>query len=251
LACARVMGDLESRLSRVRERIAQAAARAGRDPQAITLVAVTKTVPVGGVVAAYALGLRHFGENRVEEAEAKIPQVSQAIGRGQITWHMIGHIQSRKARAVVAYFDWVHSVDSVKLARRLSRFAEEAGRTLPILLEVNISGEPSKYGFAMGGWPEDQAQAEAFFSAVGEIMALPALRLEGLMTMAPLVPQAELARPTFRRLRELRDALAERFPAIHWRHLSMGMTDDFEVAIEEGATLVRIGRAIFGERPPE
>ncbi|MER3458533.1 MAG: YggS family pyridoxal phosphate-dependent enzyme, partial [Chloroflexota bacterium] len=149
LACARVMDDLDSRLSRVRERIAQAAARAGRGPQAITLVAVTKTVPAEVVVAAYALGLRHFGENRVEEAEEKIPQVSQAIGGGQITWHMIGHIQSRKARAVVAHFDWVHSVDSVKLARRLSRFAEAAGRTLPILLEVNISGEPSKYGFAM------------------------------------------------------------------------------------------------------
>ncbi len=245
------MDDLERRLSRVRERIAQAAYRVGRDPETITLVAVTKTVPAEVIIAAYTLGLRHFGENRVEEAADKLPQVHQALRQRQITWHMIGHIQSRKARDVVAHFDWVHSVDSLKLAQRLSRFAEEAGRTLPILLEVNISGEPGKYGFAMGGWPEDQAQAEAFFSAVGEIMALPALRLEGLMTMAPLVPEAEQARPTFRRLRELRDVLAERFPTVHWRHLSMGMTDDFEVAIEEGATLVRIGRAIFGERPPE
>lgn len=262
------MDDLASRLARVRERIASAARRAGRDPDAITLVAVTKTVPAEVVVAAHTLGLTHFGENRVEEAQEKIPAVARLLESSQrqtagdqlptahcllptICWHMIGHVQSRKAREVVACFDWVHSVDSLKLARRLSRFAQEAGRTLPVLLEVNISGEPTKYGFPLGGWPDDRGQAEAFLDAVGDILALPALRLEGLMTIAPLVPDPEEARPTFRRLRALRDALAERFPTVAWAHLSMGMTDDFEAAVEEGATLVRIGRAIFGERPPD
>jgi hypothetical protein len=245
------MDDLESRLARVRERIASAARRAGRDPDTVTLVAVTKTVPAEVVAAAYALGLADFGENRVEEAQDKIPEVARLLAAAPITWHMIGHIQSRKARDVVASFDRVHSVDSLKLAGRLSRFADEAGRTLPVLLEVNISGEASKYGFALGGWPDDRGQVEAFFGAIEEIQTLPALRLEGLMTMAPLASDPEAARPTFRRLRALHKALAKRFPSVAWAHLSMGMTDDFEVAIEEGATLVRIGRAIFGERPPQ
>lgn len=254
------MDELETRLVRVRERIATAALRAGRDPQSVTLVAVTKTVPAEVVAAVWQMGLcDHFGENRVEEARHKIPEVAwllkgcgQRMGGGELPtpcWHMIGHVQSRKAREVVSCFDRVHSVDSLKLASRLSRYAVEAGRRLPILLEANVSGEPGKYGFPLGGWPGDRDQTEAFFAAVSEILALPGLRLEGLMTIAPVVPEPEAARPTFRRLRALRDALAERFPATDWPHLSMGMTDDFEVAVEEGATFVRIGRAIFGERP--
>jgi len=256
------MDELETRLGRVRERIATAALRAGRDPQGVTLVAVTKTVPAEVVAAVWQMGLcDHFGENRVEEARHKIPEVTRLLhshgkamgddSPAHLCWHMIGHVQSRKAREVVSCFDWVHSVDSLKLASRLSRYAVEAGRRLPILLEANVSGEPGKYGFALGGWPEDRGQTEAFFAAVSEILALPGLRLLGLMTIAPIVPEPEAARPIFRRLRALRDALAERFPATDWPHLSMGMTDDFEVAVEEGATFVRIGRAIFGERLPD
>jgi pyridoxal phosphate enzyme (YggS family) len=242
---------LEDRLARVHERMAAAARRAGRNPGDVTLVAVTKTVPADVVAEAVRLGLTHFGENRVEEAQAKSPQVQQALGGARVTWHMIGHIQSRKADEVVAQFDWVHSVDSLKLARRLSRFAEEAGRTLPVLLEVNVSGEASKYGFPLSGWPDHPEQGEAFLGAVRDILALPALRLEGLMTMAPFASDPEAARPTFRRLREVRDTVAQHYADTALPHLSMGMTDDFEVAIEEGATLVRIGRALFGERPPQ
>jgi len=150
---------------------------------------------------------------------------------------MIGHLQSRKAADVLPWAAMVHSVDSVKLAQRLSRFCVEQGRELPILLEVNVSGEASKYGFLPGDLP----------SATDTIAALPGLSLQGLMTMAPMAPDPECARPVFAGLRALRDELARAFPG-HWRHLSMGMTDDFEVAIEEGATIVRIGRAIFA--PP-
>jgi pyridoxal phosphate enzyme (YggS family) len=155
-----------------------------------------------------------------------------------VVFHMIGHIQGRKAEDVATLFDRVHSVDSVKLAQRLARFAT---KPLPILLEVNVSGEGSKYGF-------DGARRAELFAAVETISQLPQLRLDGLMTMAPLVENPEEARPVFRALRELRDEIEVRYPALKLPHLSMGMTDDFEVAIEEGATLVRVGRAIFGER---
>ena len=151
---------------------------------------------------------------------------------------MIGHVQSRKAEEAVGPYALIHSVDSVKLARRLDRFASERGRRLPILLEVNVSGEASKYGFR----PTEVA------TALTEIAAMPSLQVQGLMTMAPIVADPAMARPVFRALRVLRDELGRRFSQIDWRHLSMGMTDDFEVAIEEGATIVRIGRAIFGER---
>ena len=229
---------LRDNLTRVQDRIASAAARAGRDAAAITLVAVSKTHPVEALVAAYELGVRHFGENRVEEAATKLPAFRQAIGDPTVVFHMIGHLQSRKAPAAVALFDCVHSVDSVKLAQRLSRFAS---KSLPILLEVNVSGEESKYGF-------DGARRDELFSAVETILQLPDLQLDGLMTMAPVVEDTEQARPVFRALRELRDEIAARYPGLKLPHLSMGMTDDFEVAIEEGATLVRIGRAIFGVR---
>jgi len=225
--------EIEANLQVVRERIAAAARRAGRDPAEITLVAVTKTQPVEVIRAAYELGLRDFGENRVEEAETKFDQLPD-----DIRWHMVGHVQSRKAARAVKPYVLVHSVDRVKLARRLDRFAAEAGRTLPILLEVNVSGEATKYGF-------HPAEVEA---AVEAMRAFEHLHIQGLMTMAPIVPDPEEARPVFVALRELRDRLAARFPDLDWHHLSMGMTDDFEVAVEEGATIVRIGRAIFGER---
>jgi pyridoxal phosphate enzyme (YggS family) len=242
------MTDIAHNLARVQERITQAALRVGRDPAEVTLVAVAKTFPAQAVVAAYQSGLLHFGENRVEEAVTKIPAVHAAIPGPSPTWHMVGHVQSRKARAVVAHFDCVHSVDRLKVARRLSRFAREAGRTLPVLLECNVSGEEAKFGFDLPGWQRDEARRKAFFAAVEQILALPALAVQGLMTMAPLVADPETVRPVFASLRGLLDALRDRFPAQDWRHLSMGMTDDFEVAIEEGATMVRIGRAVFGPR---
>jgi pyridoxal phosphate enzyme (YggS family) len=257
------MADIEVNLRNVQRRIAEAAGRAGRDPAEITLVAVTKMFTVDHIQAAHELGVRHIGENRVHEAAEKIPAVNQWIEEHALpplTWHMVGHLQSRKARDALQLFDIIHSVDTLKLAQRLDRLlpsspptlgGKEGGRegqTMPVLLEANVSGEEGKYGFALHRWEEDEKQREHFFALVGEILALSHVEVQGLMTMAPIVADPEEARPFFRRLRQLRDALAQRFPGEHWRHLSMGMTDDFEVAIEEGATMVRIGRAIFGER---
>lgn len=243
--------SIEPNLRRVRERIAEAALRAGRDPAEVTLVAVPKTFPPEVILEAYAAGLRHFGENRPEEGAEKIPVVNAAVPGPRPTWHMVGHIQSRKADLVVELYDVVHSVDRLKIARRLSRFAVEVGREMPVLLECNISGEPTKFGFAVDRWEEDAAQREAFFADCAEVLALPGLRVEGLMTVAPMTDDPETVRPVFARLRALRDALQEHFPHLAWRELSMGMTDDFEVAVEEGATMVRIGRAIFGPRREE
>ncbi len=237
--------QLSARIAAIQERIAAAAGRAGRTPGEVTLVAVSKTQPPEAVAAAYAAGLRVFGENRVEEAGPKVAAVAKLLAPSQPpAWHMIGHVQSRKAEAVLPWAARVHSVDSEKLARRLSKAVLDIGysdistKTLPILLEINVSGEASKDGVT----PE---QAPAL---VEMIQALPGLRIEGLMTVAPIAVDPEDVRPVFAALRHLRDDLARRFPTVDWRHLSMGMTDDFEVAIEEGATMVRVGRAIFGER---
>jgi pyridoxal phosphate enzyme (YggS family) len=250
--------DIPANLNHVRERIRTAAQRAGRDPAGVTLVAVTKTNPVEVMQAGYQAGLRHFGENRVEEARLKIPAFNEWLAANsesdeRPTWHMIGHVQSRKAADALAYFDSIQSVDSLKLAERLNRLAErdEVERPMPVLLECNVSGEASKYGFELSRWGEDQEARVAFSDIVRRITALPRLRLRGLMTMAPIVTDPEQARPLFVALRAVRDSLAEEFPAVEWRHLSMGMTDDFEVAIEEGATLIRVGRAIFGPRACE
>ncbi len=232
----------------VRERITEAALRAGRDPATVTLVAVTKTHPVQTVLDGYAVGLRHFGENRPEEGAEKAPLVNAAVDGPRPTWHMIGHVQSRKAGLAVAHFDVVHSLDRLSIAQRLNRLAVETGRELDALLECNVSGEGSKYGFDLARWQEDEAQRQAFFAACAEMLALPALRLRGLMTVAPIADDPQTVRPVFGSLRALRDALAERFPESGWTELSMGMTDDFEVAIEEGATVLRIGRALFGPR---
>ncbi len=233
---------LRENIERVRSRIAAAAERAGRHPADVTLVAVTKTVPAYRVRVAWELGLTNFGENRVQEAVVKIPQVLSeevlaASGRPAPIWHMIGHLQRNKVRQVIPLFDLVHSVDSVRLAREIDKRAGQAGKVMPVLIEVNVAGEASKYGFA----PAIVAEA------VRHIAELSHVKIQGLMTVAPIVTDPEAARPHFRRLRKLRDRLAEEFPSIEWRHLSMGMTDDFEVAVEEGATLVRVGRAIFGE----
>jgi pyridoxal phosphate enzyme (YggS family) len=235
---------LAGNLERVRQRIAAATVRVGRDPAEITLVAVTKGQPVEAISGAYRLGVRHFGENRVEEAEAKVGSLPH-----DISWHMIGHIQSRKARRVPSVCGLVHSVDSLDLARRLDRVCWDRPEPLPILLEINVSGEESKYGFRGAHWSADGAEWRALLGEVAEILALPHLAPRGLMTMAPYVRHADEARPVFASLRRLRDELRSAFPQAAWQDLSMGMTDDFEVAVEEGATLVRIGRAIFAGAP--
>lgn len=229
--------QLAENIAHVRARIAAAAEKVGRDQTEITLVAVSKTKPVELVEMAYNLGVTDFGENRVQEA---LPKIAHFHPPG-LRWHLIGHLQSNKAGKVVEPFACVHSVDSLHLAQLLSRRAEEEGQRLPILLQVNVAGEASKEGIAPGETLELARQ----------IVALPALRVEGLMTIAPLVDDPEEVRPVFRELRRLRDRLRDEVTASAWTHLSMGMTDDYEVAIEEGATLVRVGRAIFGARPPK
>lgn len=242
------MADITDNLAHIRDRIGEAAHRSGRDPGEVTLIAVTKTFPADVVLTAYDSGVRHFGENRAREGISKITAIEPYISEAPPTWHMIGHIQSRKARRVVEHYDYVHAVDRLKIARRLSDYAVEADRMLPVLLECNVSGEGSKYGFALENWEEDEARQKTFFSAVDEILALPGLEVRGLMTMPPYVDDPEEVRPLFVSLRMLRNALKERFIDADWRHLSMGMTNDFEVAIEEGATMVRVGRGIFGPR---
>ncbi len=243
---------IRENLHAVRERIGEAALRAGRDPDAIQLVAVTKTFPVDAVLAAWEVGQRDFGENRPREGARKAQEVAAQLdpeADARPTWHMIGHIQSRKTDIVAAHFDTVHSLDRMKIARRLSRLMVEAEREMPALIECNVSGEASKYGYDLADWQDDAAVRAAFFDEVTALLALPGLRIQGLMTMAPVAEDPETVRPVFAALRALRDALRERFPDVEWRHLSMGMTDDFEVAVEEGATMLRVGRAIFGERP--
>jgi pyridoxal phosphate enzyme (YggS family) len=239
------VSDLEANLRNVYSRVAAAAGRAGRAPAGITLVAVTKTQSLEVIRAAYDLGLRDFGENRVEEAEGRVHDLPD-----DITWHMIGHIQSRKAARVAPIFQFVHSVDSVKLARRLDHACSNSAEPLPVLLELNVTGEGSKYGFAADRWFTDGGQRTLQLRSIREITTLPNLRVCGLMTMAPIVTDSEEARPAFAHLRRVREDLAQAFPRIDWLHLSMGMTDDFEVAIEEGATLVRVGRAIFAPGLP-
>ncbi len=244
------METLTERLSAVRERIAAAARRVDRDPATVLLVGVTKAQPVEVIRAALDAGLRDIGENRVQEAEAKMAMLGAE--RDRPIWHLIGHLQTNKAKKAAMMFDMVHSVDSLRLAQMLDRYVVEARRKaprrLPVLLQVNVSGEATKSGFDLCNWDTEPDVYERFCANVEPILALPHLEVRGLMTIAPWSSDPESARPVFRAVRRLRDALAQRFPAAPWRDLSMGMTDDFEVAIEEGATIVRIGRAIFGER---
>lgn len=245
------MNQIEANLEAVTERMEAAARRAGRQGEEITLVAVTKTHPVETVIAGYEAGLRHFGENRVEEGVEKIDQMADwlAEGRQPPAWHMVGHVQSRKAGDILGRFHLTHSVDSLKLAERIDRLARRDDfPPLEILLEANVSGEGSKYGFALERWSSDPAQLQAFIEEVNQIAALEKVIIRGLMTMAPLVEDPEAARPTFQSLAGLRARLQQERPDLDWSQLSMGMTDDFEVAIEEGATMIRVGRALFGER---
>ncbi len=226
--------ELARNIETVRERIAAAALRAGRDAAGVTLIAVSKTVPVERLHGIETTGATDLGENRVQEAAAKI----ETLGR-VVSWHLIGRLQRNKARAAVELFDLIHSVDDVELALTLDRHASALGKRQRVLLQVNVSGEESKGGFDPVALP-----------AVAErLAALPSLRPEGLMTIAQHgAGDAELRR-VFGALRALHERLAPVFGAEHWRHLSMGMSDDYETAVEEGATMARVGRAIFGERP--
>jgi pyridoxal phosphate enzyme (YggS family) len=237
---------IESNLGRVRETIADACALVNRDPSSVTLIAVSKTHPAAQILEAVAAGVQHFGENRVEEGREKIPIVNQQTS-APLTWHMVGHIQSRKAKEVLPLFNVVHSVDSIKLADKLSRLAVDEGKRLDVLLEVNVSGEESKSGLAANGWETNPAIHEPLWQEIGQILMLPGLNVRGLMTMAPIVEHIEYARPVFANLAGLRESLVSTFQH-ELPDLSMGMTDDYPIAIEEGATLVRVGRAIFGER---
>src|ERR1700730_16173475 len=225
--------SIAANLERLYERVARAAQQAGRSADEITLVAVSKTFGAEAIRAAYEAGLRHFGESRVQEWGSKQPQLTDL----EATWHLIGHLQSNKARRAVHLFDRADSVDSLALAQKLDSAAADEGKRLPILIEVRLGDEATKSGVAES---DLHSLAEA-------VVALPHLDLQGLMTIPPFFPEAERLRPYFRNLRELRDrlssALARPLPL-----LSMGMSHDFDVAIEEGSTEIRVGTAIFGER---
>jgi pyridoxal phosphate enzyme (YggS family) len=233
---------LQHNLQDVQSRITGAARAAGRDLSEVRLVVVTKGHPAQAIQNLHDLGVRDIGESYAEEGIAKRVMLSNSV---TLKWHMIGHVQSRKADQVAANFDMLHSLDSVKLARRLDRFVGEAGGSLPVLLECNVSGETSKYGFAA----QNEKDWGSLYTEVEQISALPGLRIQGLMTIAPLADSPDKARPHFARLRELSDQLKLRFDQVDWSQLSMGMSDDYEAAITEGATLLRIGTAILGSRP--
>ena len=222
--------SIAENLTEVQKRIEEACARAGREASSVLLLPVTKGHSVAMIEEAAGLGLRVFGENKVQEAKAKIPQCSS-----RLQWHMIGHLQSNKARDAVQLFSMIQSIDSLALAEEVNKWAEKLSKRMPILIEVNTGGEGSKYGFSPGNIP------------VEEINAFPRLELQGLMTVAPYSTAPERVRPFFRKLKALRDECSERLGA-PLPHLSMGMSGDFEIAIEEGATIVRIGTALFGPR---
>lgn len=243
------MSTLQSRYLEVQERIAAAARRSGRDPQAVTLVAVSKTWPVETLLEAYQAGIRQFGENRPEELAEKAVQLAAELGADSgIGWHQIGTVQSRKSGLTADHADLFHALDRAKIARRLSNRLAENGRQLPVLLELNVSGEGSKSGYPCGRWETDAGQRDGLRQEIETISAMPGLNIRGVMTMAPWgVPEAEI-RGVFQRTRQLAAWLAAAFPRLEFAQLSMGMSDDFEIAIEEGATLVRVGRAIFGDR---
>ncbi|NIM94348.1 MAG: YggS family pyridoxal phosphate-dependent enzyme [Anaerolineales bacterium] len=228
------------RIERVRSLIADALQRSGRTDSSVELVAISKGQSIEKIREAHAAGLRIFGENRVYEA---LPKIEELNDLSDIEWHMVGHIQSRKARDVVPHFSMVQSIDRLKIAHRLNRYASEARSELKVLLECNVSGEETKEGWILA----DRANWSDILPVLDEILGLENLHVCGLMTMAPWTSDVELLRSVFKRLREFRDYIANELPG-DWRHLSMGMTDDYEIAVEEGSTMVRIGRAIFGPR---
>jgi len=224
--------SLAESIKKIQRQIDATCQRAGRAPDSVALLAVAKTQPPEAVSAAVSLGLTLFGENKVQEAKAKIP-----LCPGRLHWHFIGHLQSNKCRDAVELFEMVQSVDSLPLAQELNKRAEQAAKTMPILLEVNVAGEGSKFGYA----------PERLLAQLKELNRLPRLETHGLMCLPPWSSEPEKSRPHFRRLRELKEQ-CEHILGAPLPHLSMGMSGDFEVAIEEGATIVRIGTALFGPR---
>jgi pyridoxal phosphate enzyme (YggS family) len=224
--------DISANLNSVRQRVAAACARAGRDAGAVTLVSVSKGQPAEVVCAAAQLGLTVFGESRVQEAKGKI-----GLCPARLRWHLIGHLQSNKCRDAVHLFEMIQSVDSLSLAREINKWADKSAKTMPVLIEVNVAGESSKFGYA----------PEQVLTELQQLNALPRIEVLGLMTVAPFAQDAEKVRPVFRRLRELKGQCEELLGA-PLAHLSMGMSDDFEVAVEEGATMIRLGSAVLGPR---
>ena len=236
-----LVSSIRTRYEEVLSQIASAARKAGRDPDAVKLVVVTKKQPISVVQAVITAGVKILGENYPEEAVKKMQSLGE---KNTVEWHMIGHVQSRKARLVADNFALLHSLDRLKVARRLDQFSFDAGRKLPVLLEFNVGGESSKHGWDAS----NESRWEDLLPDVEAILALENLEVRGLMTMPPFFADAELARPYFRQLRGLRDYLSDRYPLVKWGQLSMGTSGDFHIAIEEGATIVRVGQAIVGSR---
>jgi PLP dependent protein len=234
--------SIRARYEKVLDTISASAHKSKRAPESVRLVVVTKLQPPEVIQAAIDAGARLLGENYADEAAEKIETLNLQTG---VEWHMIGHVQSRKAPLVAQHFALVHSLDSLKLAQRLNRSAAELGRTLPVLLEFNVSGEKSKHGWNAS----EESSWKDLLTEANAIAALPSLNVHGLMTMPPLSTDPEAARVYFRKLRRLRDFLSGHAPQGEWNELSMGTSADYAVAVEEGATLVRIGQAILGPRP--
>lgn len=241
---------LDERIADVKQKIERAAGDNGRAVDEITLVAVTKSWPVEVIVQAHAAGLRHFGENRTAELAQKRPLFEKAVGADkEVTWHFIGHLQSRQSRSVAEHADFFHAADRLKIIARLGRDLSQISRSLPFLLEVNISGESAKSGFEASDWENDPGQRLFLREALQESEEQTGLACLGFMTMAPWQVDPAVIRAVFRRTRRLRDHLQQEIGRA-LPVLSMGMTDDFELAIAEGATHIRVGRALFGSRTP-
>ncbi len=235
-------GIIGQRLDQIRKRISRAALSCGKSPDEIALVVVTKSQPVEVIEAAISVGIRRFGENYPEETLSKILQLQ---GQPEIEWHMIGHLQSRKARIVVENFHILHSLDSTQLAQKLEYLLAASGKKMPSLLEFNCGGEESKFG-----WPAwDEKRWKELLPEISKILALKHLQISGLMTMPPLIEDEQKARPFFRKLRNLRDYLSISFPGTNFKMLSMGTSADFEIAIEEGATIIRVRASNFRVAP--
>lgn len=235
---------IQARHTRILERIEASARRCGRRSEDVKLVVVSKAQPVQVVEAAIEAGIRTFGENYAEEAVVKINSLRN---RGRLSWHMIGHLQSRKSNLVAGSFDCLHSLDSLHLAGRLNNALATLRKTLPVLLEMNVSGEESKFG-----WPAwEESRWEDLIPELDQLNKYPQLEICGLMTMPPLMTDSEGVRPYFARLKHLQEFLARRLAGFSWSELSMGTSADFETAVEEGATYVRVGQAILGSRPPK
>lgn len=233
---------IQDNFIKLKTRIERVAQESNRNPESIKLVVVTKKQTIESIIAVIDVGAVNLGENYADEA---LPKIEALASYPQVKWHMIGHVQSRKARDVCDMFTYIHSLDSLKLALRMDRFAEELGLRIPVLLQFNVSGEETKSGW----FASNKAHWPLLLSDIDNILALKHLDVQGVMTMPPYTNNPEDARPFFKRLVQLRNYLVERFPRYSWIELSMGMSADYEIAIQEGATFIRVGQAVFGPRP--